>query len=50
MKQITTIFKTWKERSLQRKQLAVLNDTMLRDIGLTRDDAIYESYKSAWKK
>jgi len=50
MKQIVIILKSWKNRSIQRKQLAGLSDTMLRDIGLTRDDALYESHKNAWVK
>jgi len=50
MKEIVTILKSWKERSFQRRQLAGLSDVMLKDIGLTRDDALYESHKSVWKK
>jgi uncharacterized protein YjiS (DUF1127 family) len=37
------------ERSRQRRQLAELNDYMLRDIGLTRLDAWTEAEKPFWR-
>jgi uncharacterized protein YjiS (DUF1127 family) len=40
---------TWLERSRQRRQLAELNDYMLRDIGLTRVDAWNEAEKPFWR-
>jgi uncharacterized protein YjiS (DUF1127 family) len=40
---------TWLERSRQRRQLAELNDYMLRDIGLTRLDAWAEAEKPFWR-
>jgi uncharacterized protein YjiS (DUF1127 family) len=39
---------TWAERGRQRRQLAELNDHMLRDIGLTRADAWAEVDKPFW--
>lgn len=39
----------WAERSTQRRHLAELNDHMLRDIGLTRADAMAETTKPFWR-
>jgi uncharacterized protein YjiS (DUF1127 family) len=46
---IAEIGLTWLERSRQRRQLAELNDYMLRDIGLTRVDAWNEAEKPFWR-
>jgi uncharacterized protein YjiS (DUF1127 family) len=40
---------TWAERAHQRRQLAELNDYMLRDIGLTRADVAGETRKPFWR-
>jgi uncharacterized protein YjiS (DUF1127 family) len=40
---------TWAERGRQRRQLAGLNDYMLRDIGLTRADVAAETGKPFWR-
>ncbi len=40
----------WQERSSQRIRLMELDDRMLRDIGLTRADALYEFEKSRWRR
>ncbi len=40
----------WQERSSQRIRLMELDDRMLRDIGVTRADAIYEFEKSRWQR
>jgi uncharacterized protein YjiS (DUF1127 family) len=40
---------TWAERGRQRRQLAGLNDYMLRDIGLTRSDVAEEIRKPFWR-
>ena len=40
---------TWAERARQRRQLAELNDYMLRDIGLTRSDVAEEIRKPFWR-
>jgi uncharacterized protein YjiS (DUF1127 family) len=40
---------TWAERGRQRRQLAELNDYMLRDIGLTRADVAAETGKPFWR-
>ena len=39
----------WIERSRQRRALAELDDRLLRDIGLTRDEARRESSSPFWK-
>ena len=39
----------WRERSRQRRALAELDDRLLRDIGLTRDEARRESSSPFWK-
>jgi uncharacterized protein YjiS (DUF1127 family) len=38
----------WAERARQRRQLAELDDYMLRDIGLTRSDVANEIRKPFW--
>ncbi|NNG02831.1 MAG: DUF1127 domain-containing protein [Inquilinus sp.] len=39
----------WRERSRQRRHLRHLDDRLLRDIGLTRQDARGEAAKPAWR-
>jgi len=38
----------WQERSKQRVHLMELDDRMLRDIGMTRADAVREYRKQPW--
>ena len=38
----------WLEAARQRRQLATLNDYMLRDLGLTRADAEHEAARPFW--
>jgi uncharacterized protein YjiS (DUF1127 family) len=40
----------WAERARQRRQLAELNDYLLRDIGLTRTEVASEIRKSFWQQ
>ncbi len=40
----------WHRRSRGRDELAVLDDRMLRDIGITRADADFLSSKPFWKE
>jgi uncharacterized protein YjiS (DUF1127 family) len=40
---------SWMERSRQRRALAELDDRLLRDIGLTRDEARRECANPFWK-
>lgn len=44
-----TLVSTWIERVRQRNALAKLDDRELRDIGITRVDAVRESEKPFWR-
>lgn len=39
----------WSERRRQRQALAGLDDAMLKDIGLSRADALFEADKPFWR-
>jgi len=39
----------WRERHEQRKTLAAMNERMLKDVGISRSDAIRESSKPFWQ-
>jgi uncharacterized protein YjiS (DUF1127 family) len=39
----------WTERTRQRRALLTLSDTMLKDIGISRTDALQEGGKPFWK-
>jgi uncharacterized protein YjiS (DUF1127 family) len=39
----------WQRRARQRRELAQLDDHMLRDIGITRADALAEAGKVFWR-
>lgn len=41
---------TWRRRANQRAALAVLDDRLLEDIGLTREQARAESGKPFWRR
>jgi uncharacterized protein YjiS (DUF1127 family) len=43
------LFTTWAERRRQRQALAALDDQMLRDIGVTRVEAVRECEKPFWR-
>ena len=40
---------TWRERAAMRRQLLMLDDRLLRDIGITRLDAQNEADKPFWR-
>jgi len=40
----------WHRRSVERRQLAELDEHMLKDIGITHADALYLSSKPFWKE
>ena len=44
------LLSTWFERACQRRQLHLLDDRMLKDIGLTRADVEYEVQKRFWMR
>jgi uncharacterized protein YjiS (DUF1127 family) len=39
----------WRNRHRQRRQLAELPDKILKDIGISRADALRESEKTFWR-
>ncbi len=39
----------WQHRAAERQQLAALSDYDLKDVGLTRSDAIAEAEKPFWR-
>ncbi len=45
---LATWVRFWSERARQRRQLAALDDRMLKDIGLTRADVMSETDKPFW--
>lgn len=40
---------SWHERGRQRRQLITLSDDALRDIGITRSEALGEALKPVWR-
>jgi len=40
----------WNERSCQRRELEQLSIYQLKDIGISKEDAIHEASKPFWKK
>jgi uncharacterized protein YjiS (DUF1127 family) len=47
--ELVTLAAVWRQRLRQRRQLARLDDALLKDIGLTRCDAEMESAKPFWR-
>ena len=43
-------FETWQERADQRRHLLELDERLLRDIGLSRYDALREAAKPFWRQ
>ncbi len=50
MKNMMKTIKDWKQRVEQRRQLAGLNDHLLKDIGITRSDVMSETRKAMWER
>jgi uncharacterized protein YjiS (DUF1127 family) len=48
IRRITASSRLWRERARSRPQLRELNDHLLRDIGLRRDDVGYDFRKPFW--
>jgi uncharacterized protein YjiS (DUF1127 family) len=44
------LVQVWKERSCQRRELEQLSTSLLKDIGVSKEDAINEARKPFWKK
>jgi uncharacterized protein YjiS (DUF1127 family) len=40
---------TWRRRSYDRQELAMMRDDELRDVGLRRYDALLEAHKPFWR-
>lgn len=45
---LATLLLAWQDRVQQRHRLAELDDAMLKDIGLSRADAVRETTKPFW--
>ncbi|THF64913.1 DUF1127 domain-containing protein [Pseudothauera nasutitermitis] len=41
---------TWSARTRQRRELAALDDRLLRDVGLSRETALREAEKPFWRR
>jgi uncharacterized protein YjiS (DUF1127 family) len=44
------VLREWRQRSRDRAQLALLDERMLRDIGVSRGDLLVEINKPFWRK
>jgi len=46
---LIALLKTWRRRANERQTLVTMSDAMLRDIGITRCDAMNEASKPFWR-
>jgi uncharacterized protein YjiS (DUF1127 family) len=46
---LIALLKTWRRRAEERQTLVTMSDMMLRDIGITRCDAMNEASKPFWR-
>jgi len=46
---LIALVKTWRRRAYERQALVTMSDAMLRDIGITRCDAMSEASKPFWR-
>ena len=46
---VVDVVATWHARSAERQQLQEMDDRLLKDIGITRTDAIAEGSKPFWQ-
>ena len=44
------VLREWRQRSRERAQLAMLDERMLRDIGISRGDVLREINKPFWRR
>ena len=49
IKRLRDLLTLWRQRSYERQVLAGLSDPLLRDIGITRCDAMNEASKPFWR-
>ena len=47
--QLIALLETWRRRLRDRRELASMSDMSLRDLGLTRSEALYEIRKPFWR-
>jgi uncharacterized protein YjiS (DUF1127 family) len=45
----TTVIREWRRRARSRRELLALDDRVLKDIGITRLDALYDATKPFWR-
>ena len=50
LRRAITLFYTWRQRLRDRRALALMDERSLRDLGLTRYDALHEARKPFWRK
>jgi uncharacterized protein YjiS (DUF1127 family) len=46
---LLALLKTWRRRAYERQELMTMSDISLRDIGITRCDAMNEASKPFWR-
>jgi uncharacterized protein YjiS (DUF1127 family) len=46
---VLAALRTWNQRAIDRRHLLELDDHLLHDLGLTRDQVYYESRKPFWR-
>ena len=49
LRRSAAIIRAWRQRARSRQQVRELNDHLLKDIGLSRDAACYETGKPFWR-
>ena len=50
LRRALTLFDLWRRRLRDRRALALMDERSLRDLGLTRYDALYEARKPFWRE
>ena len=48
-RRLIALIETWRRRLRERRELASMSDMSLRDLGLTRSEALYEIRKPFWR-
>ena len=48
-RRLIALIGTWRRRLRDRRELALMSDRSLRDLGLTRSDALHEIRKPFWR-
>jgi uncharacterized protein YjiS (DUF1127 family) len=50
LRRVLALFDIWRQRLRDRRALALMDGRSLRDIGLTRCDALHEARKPFWQE